>query len=100
MGMAEASPSNTNVTWFDDGDIHHYQFAKYGEKKTYCFYPNATLSFRMEPLMRCMMPASPSLSLQVPSPSQPYVVQWLGQYEEARVVADMAAAYITQLQVC
>ncbi|KDO34653.1 hypothetical protein SPRG_00716 [Saprolegnia parasitica CBS 223.65] len=82
MGVAEASPANTNVTWFDDGDVYRYQFAKYGEKKTYCFYPNATLSFRMEPLM---------------SPSQPYVVQWLGQYEEARVVADMAAGYITQL---
>ncbi|EQC33866.1 hypothetical protein SDRG_08547 [Saprolegnia diclina VS20] len=80
---AEGSVANTNVTWFDDGDVHRYRFAKYGEKKTYCFYPNATLSFRMEPLT---------------SPSQPYVVQWLGQFEAAHVVANFAAGYMTQLQ--
>ncbi|OQR82987.1 protein kinase [Achlya hypogyna] len=77
IATAEASPATMNVTWVDDG------FAKYGEKKTYCFYPNATLSFQMEPLT---------------SPAQPYVVQWFGQYEEARQAADVVVNYVEQIQ--
>ncbi|OQR82156.1 hypothetical protein THRCLA_11084 [Thraustotheca clavata] len=83
MDVAADSPANDNISWIYDGEINQFQFSKYGAKKTYCFYPNSTLKFQMEPLS---------------SPQQPYSVQWLSQFDEFQYFVQFVSEYVIKFQ--
>ncbi|KAF0689507.1 Aste57867_19064 [Aphanomyces stellatus] len=78
-----AEDKNDNVTWLNEGTKDTYRLQEFGESKSYCFLPNASLPFRVDSLNDLR---------------HPYIVQWLSQYKEVHGWIEEASPYLSHLQ--
>ncbi|ETV72732.1 hypothetical protein, variant 1 [Aphanomyces astaci] len=81
--MAIAEAANGNVSWMQEGAQEGYQFRRFGENKTFCFSPRASLPFRVDSLN---------------DPRQPYLVQYLTRFEQVNAWLAHVSPYVTPMQ--
>lgn len=111
------------VQWLDEGVKASATLRDWEAQESFCFYDNATLRIRLDPLDRCgtliicglatvsialtaacacvcvsSLPLSHPLDTDC-SPLQPYVVRAFGQSKEAHEIFDFLVATLSSLQV-
>ncbi|TMW56242.1 hypothetical protein Poli38472_008890 [Pythium oligandrum] len=72
-----------NFKWLDEGQAARGSLSQWDESRTFCFYENASLNIRLDPLNSTL---------------QPYVVRAFGQSPEAQAVHDFTVESLRYLQ--